>query len=212
MANLLRMIPRKLLSDAEVHGKWLPTIQQFKAGPGQSLDLPWLNGFERRVVHGIAGQHGLTHESTGIGRDRHIVLTKGGDRKPEKAAHIRQLFDQDLDRVALETHAETHGLEVHIRASDDCGERRETTVVNFTAAVIETLRAELNIPEHAEVEVFVGGQQIFEGTFADHGMEAQARYPISFPFLADSMFAGSISVMVREEDYEDCQTLTLTEP
>lgn len=44
---------------------------------GQPMELKPMNAADRRVVHQLAGEHGLTTESVGDGRDRHIVLGPG---------------------------------------------------------------------------------------------------------------------------------------
>lgn len=41
---------------------------------GESMDLQPMNASDRRVVHKLANEYGLTTESIGEGRDRHIVL------------------------------------------------------------------------------------------------------------------------------------------
>lgn len=41
---------------------------------GRSMDLEPMNAADRRVVHQLAAEYGLTSESAGDGRDRHIVL------------------------------------------------------------------------------------------------------------------------------------------
>lgn len=43
---------------------------------GEAMDLQPMNAADRRVVHQLAAEYGLTSDSTGEGRDRHIVLTK----------------------------------------------------------------------------------------------------------------------------------------
>jgi spoIIIJ-associated protein len=40
----------------------------------QPMDLAPMNAADRRIVHQLAGEHGLLTESIGEGRDRHIVL------------------------------------------------------------------------------------------------------------------------------------------
>lgn len=46
---------------------------------GEPMDLEPMNAADRRVVHKLAGEYGLTSESTGEGRDRHIVLKREED-------------------------------------------------------------------------------------------------------------------------------------
>jgi len=41
---------------------------------GEPMDLKPMNAADRRVVHKLAAEYGLTSESEGTGRDRHIVL------------------------------------------------------------------------------------------------------------------------------------------
>jgi spoIIIJ-associated protein len=43
---------------------------------GEPMDLEPMNPADRRVVHQLAAEYGLTSESAGDGRDRHIVLNK----------------------------------------------------------------------------------------------------------------------------------------
>lgn len=41
---------------------------------GKPMELEPMNPADRRVIHKVASDYGLTSESTGFGRDRHIVL------------------------------------------------------------------------------------------------------------------------------------------
>jgi spoIIIJ-associated protein len=43
---------------------------------GNPMDLDPMNAADRRVVHQLAAEYGLTSESAGEGRERHIVLKK----------------------------------------------------------------------------------------------------------------------------------------
>lgn len=43
---------------------------------GEPMDLKPMNAADRRVVHQLAAEYGLTSESEGFGRDRHIVLKR----------------------------------------------------------------------------------------------------------------------------------------
>ncbi len=43
---------------------------------GKPMDLEPMNAADRRIVHKLAAEYGLTSESTGEGRDRHIVLKR----------------------------------------------------------------------------------------------------------------------------------------
>jgi spoIIIJ-associated protein len=49
---------------------WVESVKK----SGQPMDLEPMNAADRRVIHKLAVEHGLTSESTGEGRDRHIVL------------------------------------------------------------------------------------------------------------------------------------------
>jgi len=43
---------------------------------GEPMDLEPMNAADRRVVHQLAAEYGLSSDSTGVGRDRHIVLKR----------------------------------------------------------------------------------------------------------------------------------------
>jgi len=43
---------------------------------GESMDLEPMNAADRRIVHKLAAEYGLTSESAGEGRERHIVLKR----------------------------------------------------------------------------------------------------------------------------------------
>ena len=47
---------------------------------GEPMDLEPMNAADRRVVHKLAGEYGLTSESEGEGRDRHIVLKREAEK------------------------------------------------------------------------------------------------------------------------------------
>jgi len=50
--------------------EWVKKVKE----SGQPMDLQPMNAADRRVVHQLAAEHGLSSESAGEGRDRHIVL------------------------------------------------------------------------------------------------------------------------------------------
>jgi spoIIIJ-associated protein len=54
---------------------WVKQVQT----SGEPMDLEPMNAADRRVVHQLAADYGLTSESTGEGRDRHIVLKRAED-------------------------------------------------------------------------------------------------------------------------------------
>lgn len=49
---------------------WIKKVQE----SGESMELHPMNAADRRIVHKVAGEAGLTTESVGDGRDRHIIL------------------------------------------------------------------------------------------------------------------------------------------
>ncbi len=46
---------------------------------GEPMDLEPMNAADRRVVHQLAAEYGLTSDSAGDGRERHIVLKAADD-------------------------------------------------------------------------------------------------------------------------------------
>lgn len=56
---------------------WVKQVQ----GSGEPMDLQPMNASDRRVVHKLAADYGVSSDSVGEGRDRHIVL------KREEAQH-----------------------------------------------------------------------------------------------------------------------------
>lgn len=57
----------RLLERAE---SWVKQVKD----TNQPLDLRPMNAADRRIVHKLAAEHGLTSESVGDDRDRHIIL------------------------------------------------------------------------------------------------------------------------------------------
>lgn len=55
---------------AEQAEGWVNKVKE----TGEPMDLRPMNAADRRTVHQLAAEHGLTSESVGEGRDRHIVL------------------------------------------------------------------------------------------------------------------------------------------
>jgi len=41
---------------------------------GEPMELKPMNAADRRIIHKLAGEYGLLTESTGEGRDRHVIL------------------------------------------------------------------------------------------------------------------------------------------
>lgn len=57
-------------------------VKQVRDG-GEPMDLEPMNAADRRVVHKLAAEYGLTSESDGEGRERHIVLKREEETKDE---------------------------------------------------------------------------------------------------------------------------------
>lgn len=55
---------------AEQAMEWVEEVKN----SGQPKDLRPMNAADRRTIHKLASEHGLSTESVGEGRDRHIVL------------------------------------------------------------------------------------------------------------------------------------------
>jgi spoIIIJ-associated protein len=54
-------------------------VKQVRDG-GEPMDLQPMNAADRRVVHKLAAEYGLTSDSEGLGRDRHIILKVAPDQ------------------------------------------------------------------------------------------------------------------------------------
>ncbi len=67
IADYKKQRAHRLEDRAEV---WLKEVKE----TGKERHLPSMNPADRRTIHKLAGDNGLTTESVGEGRDRHIVL------------------------------------------------------------------------------------------------------------------------------------------
>lgn len=67
VADYKRHHQERLASQAEA---WFKEVKE----SGQTKELEPMNAADRRVIHQAATDYGLATESTGEGRDRHIVL------------------------------------------------------------------------------------------------------------------------------------------
>lgn len=54
---------------------WVKKVKE----SNEPMDLKPMNAADRRIVHQLAAEYGLTSESVGEGRDRHIVLKSSGN-------------------------------------------------------------------------------------------------------------------------------------
>lgn len=55
---------------AETAQAWVDKVKS----SNEPMDLRPMNAADRRIIHKLADEHGLTTESIGEGRDRHVVL------------------------------------------------------------------------------------------------------------------------------------------
>lgn len=55
---------------AETAEEWIKKVKE----SGEPYELKPMNAADRRIVHKVASESGLTTESVGEGRDRHVVL------------------------------------------------------------------------------------------------------------------------------------------
>lgn len=55
--------------------EWMKQVKDNK----EEMQLEPMNAADRRVIHQLASEYGLTSESVGEGRDRHIVLNPSKD-------------------------------------------------------------------------------------------------------------------------------------
>lgn len=60
--------------------EWVKQVRDTK----KPMDLEPMNAADRRVVHKLAAEYGLTSDSEGVGRERHIVLAPEIEEKPKK--------------------------------------------------------------------------------------------------------------------------------
>ena len=69
IAEYKRQRAERLRDKAET---WVKQVRD----SGEPMNLDPMNAADRRVVHKLAAEYGLTSESAGEGRERHIVLKK----------------------------------------------------------------------------------------------------------------------------------------
>jgi len=62
---------------AERAEEWIKKVKD----SGKELDLPPMGAADRRTIHKVAGDAGLSTESVGEGRDRHIILKPNSEQK-----------------------------------------------------------------------------------------------------------------------------------
>lgn len=71
---------------AEQVEQWIEKIKS----SGEPMELRPMNAADRRIVHKVANEHGVTTESRGEGRDRHVVLSFSGDAEPAEDAETEE--------------------------------------------------------------------------------------------------------------------------
>jgi len=76
VAEYKKQRAQRLSSKAE---EWVKKVKE----TGQPMELQPMNAADRRTVHKLAQEWGLTSESAGEGRDRHIVLKSSADATEE---------------------------------------------------------------------------------------------------------------------------------
>ncbi|XP_076044984.1 DNA-binding protein SMUBP-2-like [Oratosquilla oratoria] len=69
---------------------------------------PDLNSYERRLVHEIAEEHKLKHESTGEDKARHIVVSKKNVKEERDSNKHKELIE-DLAQNIVENHSKHNG-------------------------------------------------------------------------------------------------------
>lgn len=60
---------------AQTAEEWIKKVKD----SGEDYELKPMNAADRRIVHKVASEAGLSTESVGEGRDRHIILKPAGD-------------------------------------------------------------------------------------------------------------------------------------
>ena len=60
---------------------WIKDIKE----KGEPMQVRPMNAADRRIVHKVAGEHGLKTESEGYGRDRHVVIFPEAPEEPKEA-------------------------------------------------------------------------------------------------------------------------------
>jgi spoIIIJ-associated protein len=77
----------RLANQAE---EWVKEVKK----SGKTMELNPMNAADRRTVHKVANEHGVSTESVGEGRDRHIVLKPGTDNESEPEIEAETDIDQ----------------------------------------------------------------------------------------------------------------------
>jgi spoIIIJ-associated protein len=67
-------------------------IERVKSS-GKPYELQPMNAADRRIIHKVAGEHGLSTLSAGFGRDRHVVLSPATAVKAEDEEEVAEVKD-----------------------------------------------------------------------------------------------------------------------
>lgn len=75
--------------------QWIDRVKS----TGKPYELNPMNPSDRRIVHKVAGEHGLTTESTGYGRDRRVIISptpasKDDEYEEEASPSISEAIEQ----------------------------------------------------------------------------------------------------------------------
>ena len=76
---------------------WLNEVKD----SGKEKHLEPMNSADRRTIHKLAGEHGLTTESEGVGRDRHIVIKPTSDTPDEKSEEWLYQVNTNIIRYSV---------------------------------------------------------------------------------------------------------------
>lgn len=74
IAEYKKQRAQRLATKAE---DWMKQVKE----DGKPMELQPMNAADRRTIHKLAADWGVVSESTGEGRDRHIVLKSSGDQQ-----------------------------------------------------------------------------------------------------------------------------------
>ena len=103
--DLAKKVQKNLGSDSEADQEFIEKIKEqiedFKKSRQRTLHLEPMNSYERRLVHNLAPEFGLSSYSEGEEDERHLVLSKD-----KKAAEEEQTEERPKRRAKVEPEAE----------------------------------------------------------------------------------------------------------
>ena len=77
----------------------LPWIEKVK-NSGKPFELRPMNPADRRIIHKVADEHGLTTESVGFGKDRHVII------KPFAEVEFKEVEEGEAEILDKDMHEE----------------------------------------------------------------------------------------------------------